>query len=265
MGEFSEFDIRKPVLTQSMVTQYLHCGLQWEFRYIQGLKIPPKGVLTLGSAVDAGVTHNLAQKIETGIDLPEQEVLDAFETDFNRRSEFTDWTGTTKEAEKDVGVRLSRLHRKEAAPLIKPAAVQWGFRFDTGRGYGMAGTADIITEDGTVEDTKSSNKIYQQDAISQSLQGPIYVNALKKLGLPGQTASGAFRYRVLIKPTKTLPARLQTIERGISDREISFAEEATDRVHRAIQAGIALPADPKSYLCNETWCGYHSVCPKGRK
>ena len=261
MGEFSEFDIRNPILTQSMISQYLHCGLQWEFRYIKGLKIPPKGVLTLGSAVDAGVTHNLSQKIETGIDLPIQEVESAFESDFERRAGFTDWSELSKDDSKDIGVQLVRAHHRLAAPLIKPKAVQWSFDYDTERGYRLAGTADLVDESDTVEDTKTAAKAYSEDAIGQSLQGPIYVQALSR-ELP--QSAGNFRYRVLVKPTKTLPARVQTIDGRITDQQIDFANQSADRVHAAIQAGIALPADPKSYLCNEKFCGFFSIC-KGRK
>ena len=76
---------------QSEIATFLKCPKQWEFRYVQGLKTPPRAALTVGSSVDAAVTHNLIEKLKTGTDLPTQSVLDAYSTDFDTKAKETEW------------------------------------------------------------------------------------------------------------------------------------------------------------------------------
>lgn len=256
-----EFDIHKPSFHQSQVDTYLRCGLQFQFRYIDGLKIPPAAALTVGSAVDAAVTHNLKQKIDSNIDLPEQEVMDAYETDFNRRVELTDWAGTQSGAEKDVGAKLTRLHYREAMPQIDPKLVQWEFNIDTGRGYSVAGTADIIEKDGTIEDTKTSSKSYFPDSVSTKLQPSMYSWAYgQSAGIPADR----FRFRVLVKPQKIAKEKLQVVEGIVGKAQHDWLFKTIDHVHKAVQAGIAVPAISDSWICSKKWCGYWSIC-RGKK
>lgn len=257
------YDPENPTYHQSMVDMYQRCGEQYRFRYIEGIKIQPAAALTVGISVDTAVTHNLTQKIETKKDLPLPEVLDAYETDFNRRVDTTDWSGTESGREKDVGAALTKLHHEQAAPKISPKFVQWSFDLETGRGYRVGGTADVIETDNTVEDTKTSKRAYEQTAIDNKFQPAMYTWAYEQV-LGQDNAIPRFRYRILIKPTKTMGPRLQVIQGPVTKLSQDWMFHTIDKVHSAIKAGVFIPAQPDSWVCSKQWCGYWNLC-RGKK
>lgn len=244
---------------QSEINMFLTCGKQWEFRYVQGIKTPPKAALTIGSSVDAAVTHNLIEKIKTGADLPEEAVLDAFSTDFDIRAKETEWDKDEDPGEqKDMGARLVKLHHEKAAPTIQPETVQESFVIETDAGYELGGTIDVVEKTGVIVDTKTSKTSYAEDSVSGAIQPALYDFAYE--ALRGKPASG-FRYDVLVK-TKT--PKYQPVAGKVSERDRAWFFETVSRVHKAAEAGIALPAPEDSWVCSPKWCGYWSLC-KGRK
>lgn len=255
------FDLEAPIYHQSSIDMFQRCGLQWKFRYVDGIKMKPAAALTVGSSVDAAVTHNLEQKINSHLDLPEREVVDAFETTWNKLKDETDFSASNEGTEKDIGVQLTRLHHKSAAPLINPKHVQWNFNIETGRGYRVGGTADIIGKDGIVEDTKTSKNAYDPDSVQNKFQPAMYSWAAGKEGVGN---ADGFRYRVLIKPTKTMGVRLQTIESPVLKSAQDWMFNTIDKVHAAIKSGNFIPAQPDSWVCTKKWCGYWDIC-RGKK
>jgi len=251
----------KPKYNQSELKAYLKCGKLWEFRYLRGIKVPPSSALTLGSSVDAAVTANLVQKVETGADLDAEEVLDTFSDEFDRRKTETEWGEENPDRQKDLGVSLVALHHEEVAPRIDPESVQESFVIETDAGYDLHGTIDHVEKDGTVVDTKTSRIPYAPDAVSKSFQPTLYDFAYEATrGKPAK----AFRYDVLVKPTATKGARLQQVEAPVTKDDREWLFDAMNQVHKAIQAGVALPAPEGSWYCSPKWCGYWDRC-KGKK
>lgn len=252
--------VQKPEYHQSELQTFLKCGKQWEFRYLFGIKIPPKAALTVGSSVDAGVTTNLVQKVKTEKDLPLNDVLDAFSTDFDIRAKETEWDDDDPGQQKDVGAQLLKVHHEKIAPMINPASVQERFVIETDAGYNLGGSIDLTEKDGTVADTKTSRTRYQEDAISRAFQPAMYDFAYE--AIKGKKAKG-FRYDVLVKPTKTKPADFQQIGAVVTDSDREWLFGAIENVDKAIKAGVALPAPEGAWWCSKDWCGYWSMC-KGK-
>lgn len=247
---------------QSEVGMFLKCGKQWEFRYERGMILPPKAALTVGGAVDTGVTKNLIHKVETSADLPLNDVLDIYSADFDKRSVTTDWDGDDAGKQKDVGAQLLKAHHEKFAPSIAPETVQEKFLIETDVGYNIGGTIDLTTVDGWVRDTKTAARAYDEDAVQNSLQAAIYDFAYENLR--GRRAKG-FAFDVLIKPTKTIPARTQQVTGIVSQVAREHAFNAVQNMHRAIEAGVAMPAAEGSWWCSKDWCGYWSMCKGKRK
>jgi hypothetical protein len=252
----------QPQYHQSELHAFIKCGKLWEFRYLRGIRVPPRAALTLGSAVDHAVSHNLRQKIESGQDLPREEVLASFSDDFESRAGETDWReDETPDKQKDVGVKLLELHHQEVAPRIKPESVQETLTVETDAGYSLGGTIDIIEKDGSIVDTKTSRVAYDAEAPKRALQPALYDYLFESAH---KEPSPEFRYDVLIKPTARNPARLQQVRRTLEKGDREWLFETVARVHQAIQAGVALPAPEGSWYCSRQWCGYWDRC-KGRK
>ena len=217
---------------QSEINTYLKCGIQWDFRYMQKIKIPPRAALTVGSSVDAGVTRNLITKIQTGSDLSLSEVLDVYSTDFDIRAKETEWGEDNQGEQKDMGVKLVTVHHENLAPKINPETVQETFVIETDAGYNIGGTIDLTTKDGMIVDTKTAKSKYSEDAVHVSNQPIMYDFAYE--ALRGKKAKG-FRYDVLIKPTKTMGARVQQVEGVVSQESREFLFNSINNVHKAIK------------------------------
>lgn len=249
-----------PIYHQSHINMFLKCGLQYEFRYIQGLVLPPKSALTVGNAVDTGVTVNLVQKVSSKTDLPLNDVLDACSSDFDKRAVTTVWDGEDPGKYKDVSVKLAQAHHEHIAPKIQPAKVQEKFTIETDAGYGLGGIIDLVEESGIVADTKTSKNKYDADAIHRAIQPAVYDFAYE--ALRGKKSPG-FRYDVLVKPTKTKPAEAQQVEGRVTQADRNFLFETTNTMHKALKAGVFLPAAEGSWWCSKDWCGYWGMC-KGK-
>ncbi len=251
---------QRPKYSQSELKTFLKCGKMWEFRYARNLKTPPSAALTLGSSVDTAVHANLAQKIESGSDLPAEAVLDEYSADFDRRRAETEWGEDDPGAQKDVGARLVKLHHEKAAPGIEPATVQERFTLETDAGYDLEGVMDLTEKNGMIVDTKTSRNAYAADALEKSFQPTLYDFAFEKTR--GEPAKG-FRFDVLVKGGARKPPELQRVagKIGASDREWLF--ESISQVHKAIESGVALPAPEGSWYCSAKWCGYWHLC-KGK-
>lgn len=259
-------DLKRPKYHQSAIEMYLKCGLSYEYRYVEGIVMPPKAALTVGSSVDTAVTVNLVEKVKTAQDMPLEQVLDTYSTAFDLRAKETEWEDDEDPGkQKDIGAQLTKLHHEKIAPQIKPATVQEEFVIETDQGYDLGGTIDLTEQDDTVADTKTSKTKYAEDAASREIQPAIYDFAFEVL--KGRPAKG-WRYDVLIKPTKTKPPEAQQVFSKVTQDDRNWLFRTIDQVHKGIQAGIALPAAKGAWWCSKDWCGYAKVCPKfqgGRK
>lgn len=239
---------------------YLRCGKQWEYRYVRGIISPPSAALTVGSSFHRALKHNFTQKITSGIDLPKEELLDVYSADFEQRAVETEWGGDDKGEQKDMGAKLVELHREKLAPTIQPEKVEEKFTLETDKGFDLGGTIDLIEKDGTVVDSKTSGKRYEEDSIARKIQPALYDFAYE--ALTGKKAAG-FRYDVVLK-LKT-KAETQQIRSEVTPEDRSWMINTVNNVHKAMEAGVAMPAPeaPGVWWCSEKFCGYWNMC-KGK-
>lgn len=81
----------------SSLNTYSTCGMRYYFRYCEGIKVPPSVAILQGDSVHVGLEVNDKQKIESLVDLPVDDVLDATSTQFEKkRVEVEDWEGQNK-------------------------------------------------------------------------------------------------------------------------------------------------------------------------
>jgi hypothetical protein len=117
-------------LHQSGVNMFNKCGMQFAFRYIQGIRRPPNAFLLCGTATDKAVTWDLDTKILKGELATLAEVTDlardSVMNDDRRDSIQLDPDDKGKsikqviDATKDKAVRLVTKHHGYIAPLIQP-------------------------------------------------------------------------------------------------------------------------------------------------
>lgn len=249
---------------QSQINMFERCPRQWFYRYGEGLVRPPSAALTVGSAVDAGVTTNLQTKIDTGELASTEQVLDVFSTEFDKRASETQWGDDDPGEQKDLGAQLVSAHYLELAPKIDPVAVQQTFELTLANApYDLFGTFDIIERSGVIVDTKTASKPYSVEKVNDEVQPVLYTFAQK--ALTGVEPAG-FRFDVLIKSGKT---KTQQVQDKVRPESTELLFDRINTMDRAIKAGV-FPMSPTmqgNWWCSRKFCGYSDICPKfrGRK
>lgn len=138
------------VLSASSVQAYLRCGLAWYLGYVLGVKASSSGPQVLGIAGHKAVEANMAQKIDSHTDLPEDDVLDAFSDAFDEQEmEEVEKPGLLK----DSGVAAVREYHRRAAPTIQPIEVEKPIQFAV-NSIAYSGQLDLIDDAGRIRDTK---------------------------------------------------------------------------------------------------------------
>lgn len=187
----------------SQLLTYQKCPLHYKFRYIDGLKIPPRSVMTLGSSVHAALEHNFRQKIESHKDLKVNDVLDAFSDSFDLAKPETLWDkDESPSTVKDEGVNLvcayhtgkdrtgepfiyrelnqkTRKYEKKPvkalSPTIQPLMVEEPFEVNFDNvDYKFIGRMDLVDDKMRIRDTKTSARTPTQDQVDTDLQMTAY-------------------------------------------------------------------------------------------
>jgi len=253
-------------LSPSQISQFLRCGKQYEFRYIKGLKIPPAGVMVLGSAYHDGLAARFNHQ-KTYESFPDPELaITTFADTFERITrdrmleeedgegyEF-DEVAWEEEAGvlKDTGVGLLRTYQSTIAPHITPVLVEEPdalvIKTDEGIEIPIKTVIDLTTETRTV-DHKVKKKAFSELELSQSLQATIYP-MITELPLEFHVA----------KKTKVPQIEVQETHRVYAD-QLWFIDQAA-KVWKAIQAGIFVPNNT-GWHCDPRFCGYYARCQGG--
>jgi hypothetical protein len=275
----------------SQVQMYLRCSMQYYFRYVLGRKERPRLHFARGTAGHEATELNARHKIATGEDQPLEQILDNFDTAWNR--ELTDMEktdilpGEDPGKEKDNTVETLRLYRGTHAPLVTPEAVELEFKveFAPTEEYHeplkpVVGKIDIINrlkravhpgakpvKRTELVDRKFPGRLpsNMQQRADIDLQLTTYDAVLAQAGK--KTDDLGFQY--FVPPTKTIGPRLFNIYR---DPLLMLPEARRDRhgrmlymyrtVTRAIKAGIfTFRDDPQ--VCNG--CGFKEICQVGMK
>lgn len=253
----------KPHLSPTQVNMFLRCPAQWYYRYVRGLKRPPSGAATLGSAVDSGITHNYRQKIESHQDLALDEVLDAFSTDFEARKSETLWGPEEKPSQvKDDGARVLSLYQGDVAPTVQPTAVQKRVELDMPNfAYRFVVVPDVVERGSIIRDTKvvkrSPAKVEDAPALAPAHQDQMVAYALAYRATQERAEEGCVvDYLVRTKNTK-----LVQIPFRVTSSHLAYYKNLIGLVARQIEALIFTP-NRQNYLCTRRHCGYWGECEK---
>ena len=258
------------IVSPSQVATFSRCPEQWRRRYLENEKIPPGIAAHVGGGVHAGAEINHVQKIDSGVDLPEGDVLDAARDGYVQRVERVGVYLTREErsaAERLLGegqdrtVRLARAYCREVAPRLQPATVEQHLVIDPSEldGIAVQGYLDLTTTDDRIVDIKTSAKAWSPSRPDEEIQPTVYWRLYE--ATTGR-APRSFRYEVIVG-TKKREYRQDddflTTTRDDSDWQAFLRRVQT--MARMVRAGAFPPAPTGSWQCNPKWCGYYTTCP----
>jgi CRISPR/Cas system-associated exonuclease Cas4 (RecB family) len=258
----------KEHLSASQIKTMSDCEAKWWFRYVGGYKIPPVSSLTFGSSYDDALTTNYLHKIDKKEDLPVADVMDAFVTSWDIRKKNTEFdSDEDPDAIKEMGIKLVKEYQNEIAPSITPLAAQK--RYDVqfpGVDWTLVGFADLITEDGWIDDNKTKKKspalqngqyVLDPDHFFQLLT---YSIAEKMEG--GESAGNKMRITYAIK--SKVPKIVVVEAPAPVAEDLKYFQSMTALTFQKIQMMKAGNMDPmpkrNGMLCSRKYCGYWSLC-----
>lgn len=241
-------------LSYSSITSFLDCPENWKRRYIDKQPTVSSPALVFGSAFHGAVERAVA----TGADVTS---VWGEEWAAATQNKAIFWGTETPEGTFNEGVRLFNAPVvREAIASIKPMIDERGPRIERKVEYRVPGVPipvigyiDIILEDGTPADFKTSARAWSDDKAESSLQSLFYLAALNQAG---EKINWRFKHIVFVK---TKEAKVQFIDHSHTPGELFFLGELVRRVWDAINTGV-YPMNPTGWKCGPTYCDFYADC-----
>jgi hypothetical protein len=206
----------------------------------------------------------MAQKVISKVDLPTDDVLDAFSDAYDlgitdvQPPPNPDPIFDDLKVSKDDGVKMVRLHHEQVAPKIQPIMVEEPVQFAV-NGVPYSGVIDLVDDRKRIRDWKTAARRPAQNSQNYLLNMTGYALAYRQ-------QTGEIESEVVLDylvRTRT-PQYLPIVSGGPIDQQavVTFAN-IVGKVHRRIEAGDFLPTGLANNACS--WCGYKADCPYYRK
>ncbi len=242
-------------LSYSSINLYLECAEAWRRKYIAKEPTASNPNLVLGKAFHG--------TIENAILLPQTNILHIWKDQFDKaaQEENVTWGDETPESTNNEGVRLLASQEVTQAILsIKPGKDEHGAMIERkvelrvpGVPVPVIGYVDIILEDGTPADFKTSGKSWSEGQASGSLQTLFYLAAMNQMGMP---VNWQFKHFIFVK-TKT--PKVQILEHSHKASELFFLFEVIANAWKGIEREV-YPLSPGSWKCSPSYCDFYKNC-----
>lgn len=245
----------KDYISATQLKMYLRCSMQYKFRYIDGLKIPPVGAIVLGRSIHEGLEGNYTQKMDSKEDLPVSKVLEIYSFSFDRakKEEEIDWEGENPGKIKDEGAGLIQIYQQDIAPSIQPILVEEEFILEFENvPYKLKGYLDLVDQNRVIRETKTAKRSYSQDSAETDLQLTTY-NLVYKY-IKGEEPS-MLCFDVMVKTKKPKTQTIQSMPR--TQEQLNRYLRLVGSIAKAIKTGIFYPCENQQ-ICS--WCGYKEIC-----
>lgn len=246
--EFLTPDPKLPLgyLSSSATLMNLKCGRQYEFRYVEGIKVPPAGAMVEGICHHDWLREHNEKRMLKGEDLQEKTAVEIFGDSWSDRSkDVEDLTSTDKKKIVTRATLLIRRFLTSKERLTTPVSAESKIELMFG-GVPFIGYIDYETED-EVGDYKVTKRPKTRRDVLNSIQLAVYTKAKKR------------RRGALISFNKEKPG-VSRVEAPFTPRMQAWAEQVVAGSARMIKSGNFPLADPSQWWCSETWCGYWDRC-----
>jgi len=249
-----------PELSQTLVEEYLRCGLRWQFRqdphHGRYSTIP----ITIGVSVDRASHEDCQAKLREQ-QLPLQDIVDLAVTEYGNQAAANEYTESRWEIGrgKDSTVAAAVAYATHTSPLIERLHCSQKRRtvrlvLPSGREVDFAGTPDYETEDG-LGDLKCGKKWQRYRAV-QSRQLTAY--GLLYLNEHGHWPAHVWIDNVFHERNRWSAQRIWATR---SDADYRAFLHILERAVDGMEQGVILPAPEAAWYCSPKWCPFYRRCP----
>lgn len=256
MIEACKLQLPSRYLSVSQVVMYLRCGLSYQFRYVDGIKLRPNVGMVEGSSVHRGLEVGLRDQKRYGRPSSFSAMMDGWNEKWKQEKKEMDCGGENlSKVERELTKRgrfFMGEYYKNHMPKVKPRSVEERFMVSIGEELvPVVGYVDLVDdrEDGPlVVDHKVVGIAKSQSAADGDLQLTTYAYA---------SGSKDVQFNSFVR-TKT--PKISVVGSKRDARDFLWAEKIITDVARAISAGVFMPCDPGNWNCSPKWCGYWKHC-----
>lgn len=256
-------DLPSGHISATQLEMFRRCPKQYEFRYVEGLKIPPGGSLVVGISTHRGLELDLAQKRLTGDNWPTKQVLEATASAFDdvveeAKSAFgsVDWDEADPGAEKDSCLDAVGNYHQSVAKAIEPTAVEQSFEMKfNGVAFTLVGRIDVEHKGETVIDFKTTKKYRKSLENEASMPVPFQLS-IYQLARP---TARELRLDYIIRNKKSTDALTVTFK-AMEKPVLNMVLKEIETLSTAIRTGLFYP-NPGFGAMNCGMCGYKALCP----
>lgn len=242
-------------LSYSSITAYLDCAENWRRKYIAKEPTKSSPALVFGSAF-----HDTVEKF---VQAPESDILSIWNGAWRKAVEGQDvfWGTDTSEETCNDGIRMfSNKNLLDEIRKIIPGNDTRGPKIERkvelrvpGVPIPIIGYIDIILEDGTPADFKTSARSWTDDKAEGSLQSLFYLAALNQAK---EEINWKFKHIVFVK---TKEPKVQILEHSHKPGELFFLFELIQRVWQGIEKEV-FPLNPTGWKCSDKYCDFYQNC-----
>lgn len=242
-------------LSYSSISMYLDCPAAWQRKYMLGEPTKKSTALAFGSAWHGALERIIKSNASTGWN-------EIWMEEFNKSFvEVSFEEGETREQHCNEGIRLLN-HPSISKTILSikaknddaGAMIEREVKLHVPNvSVPVIGYIDIILEDGTPADFKTSARSWTDNQASNSLQTLFYLAALNQAGME---VNWKFKHFVFVK-TKT--PQVQVLEHSHKPAELFFLFEMIRRVWDGMSKGV-FPINPTTWRCNEKYCDFYMHC-----
>lgn len=253
------FDTEEMKISFSGTNMYLNCGKQFEFRYIQGIKIPPKVVMIEGSSHHKAMEMNNKRKMKEGRDMKASRLTEIFMEDFRERikpqKKTINWEGENENRIFDRARSLHVDYVRSIAPSLRPVAAEEWFNEEVtidGVTFILNGVIDLKNKTSKGNTEVLDYKVKSKSASKQELQSDHQLSLYSRVA--GVKQAGHIVFLKKANPEVGIVRVRRT------QQQQEWALKVTASVVKAVKAGVFPMASPSSWICSQRFCGYWNRC-----
>ena len=257
-------------LSPSSMRAYERCPYMYHLRYTERIRVPNTAAQLLGRAVHAVIETYYKQKRRGGEVLDTEAAFDVLDDALDATLHELDEAGREEIEElRELGYDLVEYYVEEVAPHIRPHLIEKRFSFNVpGVDVPIVGYVDLVDQEGTVIDHKTSASPFPADYLAQDVQLLTYSLGYNALRSGARQRPGQLPLIHMLPPVR-LDILIKGDEITYQRLDFRYAQEHVDRyVERvnAVAAGIRAAdfrpfwqiREPDPAVCQ--YCDFNSVC-----
>lgn len=245
-------------LSITRMEMYLRCGLQYQHRYGEGVKLPPAVAMVEGSCGHEALAFNNRHKVKKGDDLKPAVVQECFADTFSKmKKDIENWEGEKPDGVIKRGKTLLARYMATQAKNVRPELVEHEIKVDVA-GVPMLGYLDVagrINGIDSVVDYKFVGKPKTTNDVSSSIQLSFY--GMWRLFEKPTMSRINVGFCSLVKSTNP---HVKYEHVPLTEDRIRWFVYMVQAVQASIKKGIFNPCNPTDWCCSPRFCGYWRVC-----